>query len=333
MSDADFAFGRWASSESGSIEWKYEYGNFGEQSVSKGSNYYGGYFWVALISFAVPLFVGWKAFQNIQPTTKPTPQVDVSGVDHAVWDYLLKSYVTNGLVDYTAMKKDYLFREYLRQLGSCTPDSLQTEDEKLALACNAYNAFVINGVISHKIHDTVDGFTVDGVGFFDIKEHIYAGKTISLNDLEHGMIRPTFKEPRIHVALVCAARSCPSIRAEAYTADRVRDQLQDQSAQFANNPKYVMFDSSANELKLSKILSWYGDDWNERYPEGGYLAWINKLTDDPAVKDATQKAIDGEVKVAFFDYDWALNSQADPGAPVAKKKHSGGFGSGSSPDE
>lgn len=301
--------------------------------MSKGSNYYGGYFWVALVSFIVPLFVGWYAFQNLRPTTKPTPQVDASGVDHAVWDYLLKSYVTNGLVDYDGMKKDYLFREYIRELGSCDPDCLETEDARLALACNAYNAFVINGVISHKIYDTVDGFTVDGNGFFDIKEHIYAGKTISLNDLEHGMIRPTFNEPRIHVALVCAARSCPSIRGEAFVGERVRDQLQDQSMQFANNQKYVMFDPATNELKLSKILSWYGNDWNAKYPDGGYLAWINELTDDAAIKDATEKAASGEVKVSFFDYDWALNSQADPGAAPSKKKKAGGFGSGSSPDE
>jgi len=301
--------------------------------VSRGSNYYGGYFWVALVSFIVPLFVGWKAFQNLQPTTKPVPQVDASGVDHDVWDYLLKSYVSGGLVDYKAMKKDFLFREYLRELGSCNPDGLETEDEKLALACNAYNAFVINGVINHKIHDTVDGFTVDGKGFFDIKEHIYAGKTISLNDLEHGQVRPTFQEPRIHVALVCAARSCPSIRAEAYTGACVREQLQDQSKQFANNPKYVMYDSEAKELKLSKILSWYGDDWNQRYPNGGYLAWINELSTDQAVKEATVAASQGTVKVAFFEYDWALNSQADPGKPPEKKAKSGGFGSGSSPDE
>lgn len=302
--------------------------------MSDGSNYYRGYFWVALVSFLVPLFVGWKAFENLQPTTKPTPDVDaIGGVDHAIWDYLLKSYVNAGLVDYAGMKKDYLFREYLRELGSCDPDKLENEDDKLALACNAYNAFVINGVISHKIYDTVDGFTVDGNGFFDLKEHIYAGKTVSLNDIEHGSIRPTFKEPRIHVALVCAARSCPSIRAEAYNGPNVREQLQDQSVQFANNPKHVMYDASTSELKLSKILSWYGDDWNERFPNGGYLAWIGELTNDASVKEATQKAAQGDVAVTFFDYDWALNSQADPGSPAAPKKKSGGFGSGSSPDE
>jgi len=112
--------------------------------MSKGSNYYGGFFWVALVSFIVPLFVGWKAFENLKPTTKPTPQVDVSGVDHGVWDYLLKSYVSRGLVDYNGMKKDYLFREYLRELGACNPDALESEDEKLALLCNASALTILN---------------------------------------------------------------------------------------------------------------------------------------------------------------------------------------------
>ena len=215
--------------------------------------------------------------------------VDASGVDNGVWDYLLKSYVTNGLVDYDGMKKDYLFREYVKQLGSCNPEALKTEDEKLALSCNAYNAFVINGVISHKISDTVDGR-----GFFDFKEHIFAGKTISLNDLEHGMIRPTFGEPRIHVGLVCAARSCPAIRGEAYVGSRVREQLQDQSEQFANNSTYVNFDKESNQLKLSPILDWYGDDWNAQNPTGSYFAWINRLSKNQAVKDATAKIASGQ---------------------------------------
>ena len=299
--------------------------------MSNGTKYYGGFFWVAAVSFIVPLFVGWQAFQNLQPTHKPTPTPDKSGVDHNVWDYLLKSYVADGLVDYDGMKKDYLFYEYLRELGTCDPQLLDTEDERLALACNAYNAFVVNGVISHKIYDSVDGR-----GFFDLKEHVFAGQTISLNDLEQEMIRPTFKEPRIHVALVCAARGCPSIRAQAYTGPCVRDQLQDQSILFVNNPKHVMYDAATNEMKLSMILSdrWpYSHDWDERYPNGGYKTWISELAHDDELKEAALKAINGEVKISHFKYDWTLNSQADPTAGPARKKKSGGFGSGSSPDE
>lgn len=315
--------------------------------MSKGSNYYGGFFWVALVSFIVPLFVGWKAFDNLKPTTKPTPVIDASGVDNGIWDYLLKSNVNDGLVDYDGMKKDYLFHEYIRQLGACNPDALKTEDEKLALACNAYNAFVINGVITNKIYDSVDGR-----GFFDFKNHIYAGETISLNDLEHEMIRKTFGEPRIHVGLVCAARGCPAIRSEAYVGSRVREQLEDQSRQFANNPIHVKYDRESKQLQLSAILDWYGNDFDARYPQGSYFTWISELSNDKAVKAAAAKIansvfekvkneerhaneifVDGAVVTTFMDYNWALNSQADPTKPQGKKKKSGGFGSGSSPDE
>ncbi len=301
--------------------------------MTTGKQYYGGFFWIALVSFTVPLFVGWKAFQNIQPTTKPTPQVDASGVDNAVWDYLLKAYVSNGLVDYDGMKKDYLFNEYLRELGSCDPDQLQTNEDKLALICNAYNAFVINGVISHKIYDTVDGFAINGTGFFDLKEHIYAGQTVSLNDIEHNMVRPVFREPRIHVALVCAARSCPAIRAEAYTGARVLEQLEDQSRLFANNRTYVDFDQTKNELKLSPILDWYGEDWDERYPNGGKIKWLFDLVEDSALKQSLQNTSEQKLAVSYFEYDWTLNSQAEPGKGPPKTKSSAKSGSGGGPDE
>lgn len=304
--------------------------------MATGKQYYGGFFWVALVSFTVPFFVGWKAFQNIQPTQKPTPQVDASGVDHAVWDYLLKAYVSNGLVDYDGMKKDYLFKEYLRELGSCNPDQLQTREEKLALLCNAYNAFVINGVVSHKINDKVTNFSIGDTGFFGLKEHILAGDTVSLDYIEHTMIRPVFREPRIHVALVCAARSCPAIRPEAYVGSRVLEQLEDQSRLFANNPKYVDYDETKNELRLSKLLKnkgWYGLDWDERYPNGGKLEWLFELVDDAGLRQKIQDASDKKIEVSYFEYDWTLNSQAEPGKAPPKTKSSAKSGSGGGPDE
>ena len=166
------------------------------------------------------------------------------------------------------------------------------------------------------------------------------------------MIRPTFGEPRIHVGLVCAARSCPAIRGEAYVGSRVREQLQDQSEQFANNSTYVNFDKESNQLKLSPILDWYGDDWNAQNPTGSYFAWINRLSKNQAVKDATariasgqftkvwnkeleasQIVLDGAVVASFSDYNWDLNSQADPTKAGKKKKKKGGFGSGGGPSE
>ena len=301
--------------------------------MTKGSEYYGGFFWLATVSFIVPLFVGYKAFESAKPATKPTPVLDASGVSNEIWDYLLKTYVANGLVDYDGMRKDHLFAEYLRQIGSADPDKLPSDNHRLALMCNAYNALVINGVILHKKPTQAVAVEVNGVKFFDIKEHIFAGKTISLNDLEHGMIRPIFKEPRIHVALVCAALSCPALRSEAYTGERVIEQLEDQSKLFANNPKHVNFDPATQKLVISRVLGWYGSDFDARYPDGSWLKWLVDLVDSEDLNRHLQAGIAAGlhktmVEDDFAPYDWTLNSQADPG-----KASGASFGSGSVPNE
>lgn len=294
-------------------------------------SYYGPFFWVAIISFFVPVVVAAKAFKEVQLTTKPTPHPDASGVDHALWDYLLKSYVENGLIDYDGLARDHLFRTYLRQLSAAEPSKLTTSADQLALFCNAYNAFVINGVITHKIRTSVMDYQLDGTEFFDIQEHILHGETLSLNQLEHQVIRKRFREPRIHVALVCAAKSCPPIRPEAYVGTQIGTQLQDQSIRFANSTQYVTYDSSANTLQLSPLLDWYGSDWEHI---GGHLPWLADRVKDEPLKQTVQRAARGEIQVTFLDYDWSLNSQAasDSPAPVPASKK-GEFGSGSIPNE
>lgn len=136
---------------------------------SLNTTYYGPFFWLATISFLVPLVVAVQAFREVPLTTKPVPQPDASGVDHRLWDYLLKAYVSEGLVDYDGIARDYLFRTYLRQLSDANPQRLN-EKQQLALYCNAYNAFVINGVIIHKIRDSVMNFQAKEQGFFDREE-------------------------------------------------------------------------------------------------------------------------------------------------------------------
>ncbi|TWU06140.1 DUF547 domain-containing protein [Stieleria varia] len=296
----------------------------------KKNGYYGPFFWLALISFAVPFVVAAKAFHEVKLTTRPSISADPSGVDHNLWDYLLKSYVDGGLVDYDAMSRDYLFRTYLRQLSEAEPQNLTTATDQLALLCNAYNAFVIDGVIRHKIADSVMNFQQDELGFFDIKEHLFAGKTLSLNQIEHELIRKRFREPRIHVALVCAARDCPSIRREAYTGRRLGTQLQDQSVLFANTPKYVHYDESTNTVQLSPLLDWYGDDWSTA---GGYLAWLSGLTEDQNLKQKLIHANLGSVDVVFMDYDWSLNGQGVTQSAGKADTPKASFGSGTVPNQ
>jgi len=292
--------------------------------------YYGAFFWLSLVAFVVPVVVAARAFQAApRPFTKPTPQPDASRVDHALWDYLLKTYVADGLVDYEGMKRDYLFRTYLRQLGAAQPEALATDSERLALLCNAYNAFVINGVIVHEITDSVNGFRRGLKGFFALKEHIFAGRHVSLDDIEHKMIRKQFQEPRIHMALVCAAKSCPPLRAEAYSGEQLERQLEDQAKLFATDTEYVAYDAEANAVMLSPILKWYSDDFGG---QGGYLAFLAERVHEPGLKQAIEKARAGRLKVRFYEYDWSLNAQ-EGGAAARPSAGGGEFGSGSIPNE
>ncbi len=289
-------------------------------------SYYGPFFWLSICSLIVPFFVAYMAFDKVRPTTKPVPVLDASGVDNKIWDYLLQNYVANGLVDYEGLKKDYLFWDYIGQIGSANPDKLATREEKLALHCNAYNALVIKGVINHKIKDSVlDDFHGEG-GFFGSTEYVFAGDTISLDHLEKEIILPVFGEERVHMALVCAAVSCPPLRGEAFFGDRIEQQLTDQACLFANDSRFVDFDEATNTLNLSPLLSWYQSDFEK---QGSYLEWVKVRVESEAMKKQIDAAIAGTVKVKFNQYDWTLNTQATA-------QSSGGnsdFGSGSIPNE
>lgn len=159
--------------------------------------------------------------------------------------------------------------------------------------------------------------------------HNLAGRTLSLNQLEHQLIRPQFRDPRIHVALVCAARSCPGLRPEAYTAEQLEIQLEDQSIQFANNSDYVDYDAEENTLRLSPILDWYQEDWE---PQGGYLSWLANRVKDDRLHRLLQRAAAGEVKVSFLDYDWSLNTQQSASSQGKQKSGQAEFGSGTIPN-
>jgi len=196
--------------------------------------------------------------------------------------------------------------------------------------CIDCNVFVISGVINHNVQGSVmDYKSADGTGFFDRKEHIFAGDTVSLNHIEHVLIRPVFGDPRIHMALVCAARSCPVIRREAYSGASIDKQLEDQATLFANNPQHVTYDSAAKSLSLSALLKWYGDDFDTK---GGYLSFLVKRVQDESIAAGMRGALDGTVNVAFKEYDWALNSQ-EPKASAGKGSKRTDFGSGSIPNE
>jgi hypothetical protein len=292
--------------------------------------YYGVFFWFALSAFVVPVFIAAWGFQAYK---RPKPQPEASGVDHAVWDFLLKTYVRDGLADYQGIGEDHLFKTYIRQLGAADMDAVDSEDARLArlaLLCNAYNAFVIDGVIRHDIEKSVRTYSEGFTGFFKLKEHILAGSTVSLDHVEHGMIREDFEEPRIHFALVCAAKSCPPLRREAYRGPDLERQLEDQTRLFANNTEYISWDAEKEAVMVSSILKWYGGDFD---PAGGYLSFLAERVEDPTLKQKLEEAAAGKLPVRFKPYDWSLNALGKSVTPESGKESSGEFSSGSVPNE
>lgn len=224
-------------------------------------------------------------------------------VDHSAYDRLLKKYVNaQGLVDYKGLKADQTaFNQYLALLSKNPPAATAPKAEQMAFWINAYNAYTIRLILDHyplkSIKDIGSSIQIPFVTtpwaakFFNI-----GGEKMSLDNIEHGVLRKKFNDPRIHFALVCASMSCPKLRNEAYTADKLERQLDDQGHDFLNNP--AKNKPGKTSAQLSKYFDWYKGDWTKN---GHTVAsWVNKYS---AVK------LDPTAKIGFLDYNWKLNEQ------------------------
>ena len=154
---------------------------------------------------------------------------------HDDFDRMLRTHVHNERVDYHAWKADDAgaLEKYLTRMDSMNPDVIQDEAERLAFEINLYNASMIALILTNMRPEfsTSDRF----YSIFDTEEVRRNGKRISLNDLEHKIIRPTFQEPRIHAALVCGAISCPPLLPRAYKAEDLFATLESNMKRFLND--------------------------------------------------------------------------------------------------
>lgn len=130
--------------------------------------------------------------------------VSAHALDHSTFDRILKKYVKSGVVNYKGLKADKDFPGYLQTISHTKVSGL-SQSEQLSFWINAYNASCLNGVLRRYPIKSV----MNDKQFFSKKEHKVAGQTLSLNDVEHGILRKQFKEPRIHFAVNCASKSCP----------------------------------------------------------------------------------------------------------------------------
>ena len=174
--------------------------------------------------------------------------------DPRPFDALLRANVREGLVNYPGFQESPGFRAYVADLGK--PATLPGRDDLLAHYVNAYNALAIAGILEGLSPSTLLG----RARYFRIKEWPLSGRDVSLHDLEHKLIRP-LDEPRIHFAIVCASKSCPRLRGEAYIAARLDAQLDAQARQFVNDPSRNRFDKATRTAYLSEIFKWFDEDF------------------------------------------------------------------------
>lgn len=226
------------------------------------------------------------------------------GPSHEIFDKLLKKNVTaDGKVNYKAFIKDSIELNKYLQLISLNPPDEKTwsKYEQMAYWINAYNAYTIKLIIKYypikSIKDIGSSIQIPFVNTpWDIKFITIGKEKMDLNNIEHGNLRKKFDDPRVHMALVCASKSCPILLNEAYDPKRLDDQFVKQTKAFLADPFRNKL--SASKPQLSMIFKWYGMDFNKN--GGSVRDFINKYSD---VK------IKSEAKISHLDYDWGLNEQ------------------------
>ena len=233
------------------------------------------------------------------------------GVSDDAYAALLRTYVRNGRVDYNGLRRDSSLARYVHRLQSINPDSLPDEHARLAFWLNVYNANTLLLVCEHyplnsikDIRDSANGKQTNRTPW-EKPIVVTRGNRLSLNDVEEYFVRMRFQDPRVHFALVCAARGCPPLRAEPYRGDMINAQLDEQTRNYLQDTSENSFDIRTHAASLSKIFEWYPNDFGGT--NEGILRFIAQF-----VPDAVARAIRENPfawSVAFKEYDWRLNSE------------------------
>ena len=234
--------------------------------------------------------------------------------DHSGFDALLHAHVVNGMVDYDAFGRAPEFETYLWSLAKFDPRTLARE-EQLAFWINAYNAYTIKLILKHDEKNSIrninkTGGIIKGYGPWTEKLALIGDSAYGLDFIEQKIIRPEFKEPRIHFALVCAAMGCPPLRSEAYTGDRLEEQLTDQGRVFLReSPLKNRIDAARKTVFVSqvfKLRDYEKDFGGSKQAVGRFIArWYAEGPEKTLLESGAWS------KFEYTDYDWSLNSQAN----------------------
>ncbi len=211
---------------------------------------------------------------------------------YADWNTFLKKYVsTTGEVNYKSIKANRSELDKItKEFSNTKVLDAWSKDEQLAFWINAYNAFTVSLLVDNYPLKSIQN--LDGGKTWDVKRITIDGKKYSLNYIENDIIRPKYKDARIHFAVNCGAASCPPLLNAAFMGKTLNTQLEAVTKTFINNKRFQTL--SPSSAKISKIFEWYAKDF------GDLVTFINKYSAVQVKKDA---------KVIYNDYDWSLNGK------------------------
>lgn len=262
---------------------------------------------------------------NSSTVQAPKVQVPEGPFTHERFNEVLVAFVDDaGMVDYKGLQANReSLDQYVAHMGVVTQSTYDgwSEQKQIAFWINAYNAITLQAIINHypikpgnvlnrSLYPENSIRQISGV--WDKLETTVLGKPMTLNAIEHEVLRVDFKEPRLHVAIVCASIGCPPLRNEAFVAEKLEEQLVDQSKDFVNHPQNLKIDTAKKTIYVSSILDWFGEDFEGSYSldgrsgeESAILGYLHTYASDE------QKAAlsDNTYSVDFQDYDWKLNEQ------------------------
>ena len=227
--------------------------------------------------------------ESVVVVKETVEELVVLGVDHSIWNSLLKKNVSaTGKVNYKGFKADKAkFQQYITLLKSKVPTSDWSKNEKLAYWINVYNAFTVKLIVDNYPLKSITNLDKP----WDKKFILIQGKSYSLGDVENNVLRK-MGESRIHFAINCASVSCPKLLNEAFTADKLSSQLRSVTrAFFSDKTKNQLTDGN---LKISKLFEWYATDFSK----GNIIAYINKYSG---------QTINSSSKISYLEYNWNLN--------------------------
>lgn len=253
---------------------------------------------------------------DLWPVWQQHEKSSTLNINHQAWDDFLKNNLktaSDGInrinyakVSHADIKTLQNYIAYLERIKIHQYNKLQ----QLAYWVNLYNSVTVNVILQHYPVTSIQDINISP-GFFsigpwgkklvNINEHM-----VSLNDIEHRILRPIWKDPRIHYALNCASLGCPNLLPQAYTAENIESRLENAARQFVNHPRGVKIDNG--KLYVSSIYSWFQEDFGEG--ETGVIQHLKKYAHDKL--NAQLKNIS---EIAGDDYDWLLND-SQPYQPV-----------------